>query len=249
MIRSWYVYTGVAASLALMSRNYRGLRCALFGYVIATKMAAAMASKLHGSRAAWARESEEMRVSVDLNYYELLGVSSRATPSEIKKAYYEIAKKFHPDVSGDLDTDALMRAVTEASDTLLDPNKRRMHDEDLAAPAASHANSSNTAPHRDTQPPPYDTWTSPPRSKQTKTASSPQSSTPPIRPMKVRSGWLGLWAFVFSGLTYEQWSHNMPGIGDLFPFLTCVFIVIFWLMPKARLENIIRKLRKLLASD
>ena len=185
---------------------------------------------------------------VDLNYYELLGVSSTATPSEIKRAYYEIAKKLHPDVSGDLDTDALMRAVTEARDILLDPNKRRMHDEDLTAPAASHASSSNTARPRGAQPPSYDTWTTPPRSERTTTASSPQSPTPPIRPMKARSGWLALWAFVFSGFTYEQWSHNIPGIGDLFPFLTCVFIAIFWLMPKARFENIIRKLRKLLAS-
>lgn len=186
---------------------------------------------------------------IDLNYYELLGVSSTGTPSEIRRAYYEIAKKLHPDVSGDLDTDALMRAVTEARDTLLDPNKRRMHDEDLAAPATSHASSYNTGPPRDSQSPPYDTWTSPRRSKQTKTASSPQSPTPPIRPMKGRSGWPALWAFVFSGLTYEQWSHNMPGIGGLFPFLTCIFIAIFCFMPKTRFANIIRKLRKLLASE
>ena len=188
-------------------------------------------------------------MSVDLNYYELLGVSSMASPSEIKKAFYEIAKKLHPDVSGDLETDALMRAVTEAKDTLMDPNKRRMHDEDLTAPATSYASSSTAAPPRDAQPPPYDTWTTPPRSERTTTTKSPQSPTPPIRPMNPRSGWLALWAFMFSGLTYEQWSHNIPGVGDLFPFLTCAFIASFWLMPKASFEKISRKLRKHFASD
>jgi hypothetical protein len=63
--------------------------------------------------------------------------------------------------------------------------------------------------------------------------------------MKARSAWLALWAFVFSGLTYEQWSHNIPGAGELFPFLSCVSIVVFWLMPKASFEKIIKKLRKL----
>jgi hypothetical protein len=188
-------------------------------------------------------------MSVDLNYYELLGVSSTATPSKIRKAYYEIAKKLHPDVSGDLDTDALMRAVTEARDTLLDPNKRRMHDENLTAPVTSHTSSSTAAPPRDTQPPPYDTWATPPRSERTTTASPLPSPTPPIRPKKARSGWPALWAFVFSGLTYEQWSHNIPGVGDLFPFLTCVFIASFWLTPKANFEKITKKLRKHFTSN
>lgn len=34
-----------------------------------------------------------------LDYYKVLNISNQATPDQIKKAFKELAKKYHPDVS------------------------------------------------------------------------------------------------------------------------------------------------------
>lgn len=59
----------------------------------------------------------------NVDYYKILGVSSTASDSEIKKAYYVLAKKYHPDINKDVNADKF-KQVSEAYHILSDPQKR-----------------------------------------------------------------------------------------------------------------------------
>ncbi|KAF8060045.1 DnAJ-like protein [Scenedesmus sp. PABB004] len=63
------------------------------------------------------------------DYYEVLGVPRTASEQEIKKSYYKLAKKYHPDTNKDDPAAAkLFTEVSKAYETLRDPEKRRLHD-------------------------------------------------------------------------------------------------------------------------
>jgi curved DNA-binding protein CbpA len=62
------------------------------------------------------------------DYYAILGISSGASLADIKRAYRKLAKQYHPDVNHDSDAAERFRELTEAYDTLTDPDRRRRYD-------------------------------------------------------------------------------------------------------------------------
>ncbi len=59
------------------------------------------------------------------DYYEVLGLDKGADDASIKKAYRQLAKKYHPDMNpGDSEAEAKFKEVNEAYAVLSDADKK-----------------------------------------------------------------------------------------------------------------------------
>jgi len=64
------------------------------------------------------------------DYYELLGVSRKASNKDIRTAFRKLARKYHPDLNpGDKASEEKFKQLQEAYDVLSDSKKRQMYDQ------------------------------------------------------------------------------------------------------------------------
>ncbi|KAG8257277.1 hypothetical protein J6590_053085 [Homalodisca vitripennis] len=66
------------------------------------------------------------------SHYECLKITPQATQNDVKRAYYELSKQFHPDINKySQDASEKFISISEAYNVLGNSNKRKLYDREL----------------------------------------------------------------------------------------------------------------------
>ena len=64
-----------------------------------------------------------------MDFYLLLGLGAEATTADIKRAYRRLARRYHPGINpGDREAATLFQRISEAYETLVNPQSRQQYD-------------------------------------------------------------------------------------------------------------------------
>lgn len=87
------------------------------------------AKQLHSLTQTQTRAFRASSVLNNKDFYKTLNVSRGASQDEIKKAYFKLAKEYHPDVNKDPGAKEKFATINEAYETLGDEGKRKVYDQ------------------------------------------------------------------------------------------------------------------------
>jgi DnaJ-class molecular chaperone len=95
-----------------------------------------------------------LRTLINRNHYEALGVGYRASSGQIKSAFRELAKKWHPDMNAnDEQAEARFRRIKDAYECLSDKSRRNEYDREwIRAGRATWDHKSQTGENSDEVP-------------------------------------------------------------------------------------------------
>lgn len=85
------------------------------------------------------------------NYYSILGLSVNAHSADIKRAYRQLALRYHPDKNKSPEAEVMIQEINEAYEILGDPQQKILYDQLLsgAIEVVPSTPESNTPRHRD----------------------------------------------------------------------------------------------------
>lgn len=78
-------------------------------------------------------------MAVDKDYYQILGIPQEVDLDEIKRAYRELAHKYHPDKNPGKDSHAKFMELKEAYEVLMNPSQRKSYTDALNGVSSSEA--------------------------------------------------------------------------------------------------------------